>query len=83
MIYSQMCRKKYFYYYIWVGIYSVWLMAVNTYPEVVQKMYFLLLLLGMNQNHIKTMYSKQIYFCPLSAIYDVEAGELLKLVLQR
>ena len=26
---------------------------------------------------------EQIYFCSLSAIYDVEAGELLKLVLER
>ena len=31
--------------YIWKGICSLWFMAVDTYPEVVRKMYFLLLLL--------------------------------------
>ena len=30
---------------VWIGIYSVWLVAIDTYPEVVKKMYFLLLLL--------------------------------------
>ena len=29
---------------IWLGIYSVWLVAIDTYPEVVMKLYFLLLL---------------------------------------
>ena len=46
-IFSDETVKMTFLYCVWIGIYSLWLVAIDTYPEVIKKMYFLLLLLGM------------------------------------
>ena len=41
-------RWFHFYYYVWIGIYSVWLVVIDIYPEVVKNIYSVLLLLGTN-----------------------------------
>ena len=39
--------KRTFRYYLWVGICLEWGVAIDTYPEVVMKIHFILLLLVM------------------------------------
>ena len=46
MLSDEIVKMKFFY-YVSIGIYSVWLMAIEIYPDVVKRMYFLLLLLRM------------------------------------
>ena len=46
-IFPDEVGKKTFFFYIQVVIYSVWLKAIDTSPEVVKKMCLLLVLLGM------------------------------------
>ena len=41
-IFPQEVVKMIFYHYVWLGIYSVWFMTIDTYSEVVKKMNFLL-----------------------------------------
>ena len=47
VIFSDELVKMNFHYYVWIAIYSVWLVAIDTQPEIVKKKYFPLLLLGM------------------------------------
>ena len=35
--------KRNSHYYIWIGIYSLWLVSIDMYPEVVMEMHFVLL----------------------------------------
>ena len=47
VIFPDEVGKRNFYNDISMGTYSAWLMEIDTYQEVVKKMYLLLLLLGM------------------------------------
>ena len=37
---DDVIKKKLYYYYVWVGIFSVWLIAIDIYPGVVKKCHF-------------------------------------------
>ena len=46
-IFPDEVLKMKFYYYVGLGIYALWFIAIDTYPEVVKKIYFSLLSLRM------------------------------------
>ena len=43
---DEVVKMKIYYYDDWIGIYSVWLVAIDTYLEVIKKIYFLLTITG-------------------------------------
>ena len=45
-IFPDKVVKLTFYYYVWLGVYPMWFVAIDTYPVAVKDMYFSLQLLG-------------------------------------